>query len=478
MGATILKWTVKFAFTVAGAIIVWAVKNIAVSGIRQMVRHPRTSVGAAMIGSAVYLVGWEIVVGLFAVLFLGSSIWYSAHRASFERFLGEFARTWWRRWWTYSRVWSRVMRRCGLVVEDEDTRLVPRLKKVVSTVYWDTLTLATVEGQELADYQGAAQALRWAFKAQRVLIRETKPAGVDVELMRRDPFLDLVVPAASIPDSLAEVDFSSLHIGTDERFGDVRISLVGGHTAVVGLSGGGKAGVQWNVLRGLGPALVAGLVAPAFIDPKARELRQARAIVATEDYAVTAEETIALLQRLVDQMNAVNVAQGDAGERDFTPSVETPLRPIFVDELAPLLSLWSRTERDKCTKLLQLLLTQGRAAGYIVIGSIQESTKDEFTIRDLFARRIGLRLPTESYTNAALAEDAVDRGAECHKIPESLPGVAFSLRAEDKVATRLRLGHVTTEDIRELVAYVLDGRSVTSLDSRRRSTHDTQENAA
>lgn len=478
MGATILKWTAKLLFTIAGAIIVWAVKNIAVAGVRQMVRHPRTSIGAAMIGSAVYLVGWEIVVGLFAIAFLGTSIWFSAHRESFERFLGEFARTWWRRWWTYSRVWARVMRRCGLVLEDGDDHLVPRLKKVVSTTYWDTLTLATVEGQELADYQGAAQALRWAFKAERVLIREVEPAGVNIELMRLDPFLDLVVPAAPIPESLEDVDFTSLLIGIDERLEPVRISMVGGHTAVIGLSNAGKAGVQWNVLRGLAPAIAAGLVAPVFIDPKARELRQARAIVAPEDYAVTAEETIELLHRLVEEMNAVNIAQGDLGERDFTPSVTTPLRPIFVDELAPLLSLWSRSDRDKCTKALQLLLTQGRAAGFILVGSIQESTKDEFTIRDLFGRRIGLKLPTESYTNAALAEDAVDRGAECHKIGESLPGVAFSLRAEDKVATRMRLGYVTTDDIRELVEYVLQARSVTSLATRRRSNDDSSEVAA
>jgi S-DNA-T family DNA segregation ATPase FtsK/SpoIIIE len=94
---------------------------------------------------------------------------------------------------------------------------------------------------------------------------------------------------------------------------------------------------------------------------------------------------------------------------------------------------------------------------------IQEPTKDVFTLRDLFARRIALRVPTPSHTEAALIDNAVDYGAACHEIPESLPGVLFSLQEGARSTVRARLGYVTNDDIRELVDYLTPSASVVDL---------------
>jgi S-DNA-T family DNA segregation ATPase FtsK/SpoIIIE len=300
--------------------------------------------------------------------------------------------------------------------------------------------------------------------------------------MRRDPLVKPVAPFP-IPASVTDVDFRAVPVGLDE-FGDpYTLSVVGGHTSAAGASGAGKAGLEWNLLRGLAPAIAANWVRPVFIDPKGRELRQARSIVAPEDYVgANPEGVLALLVRLVDEMNAVNERDGADGERDFEPGPRRKLVLILIDELAPLLRYWSRSIRAKIEDALGLLLTQGRAAGFIVIGAVQEPTKDTFTCRDLFARRIALRLPTESHTDASLIEDAVEYGARCHEIPETegvAEGVFYSLAAGSRTAVRARLGWVKNEHIAELVEFVETARAeaekVVELDDWR---HTTEEEAA
>ncbi|MFD1046678.1 hypothetical protein ACFQ1S_14515 [Kibdelosporangium lantanae] len=125
------------------------------------------------------------------------------------------------------------------------------------------------------------------------------------------------------------------------------------------------------------------------------------------------------------------------------PSREHPLHLVIIDEGAPLMAYWPRGIRDKLRK---------------VIVEIQEPTKDIFSMRDLFPERIGLRLPTESHTEAALVDNAVRYGALCHQIPVSLPGVGYQVLVDDDTSTfsvsRNRAGHVTDGDLDDLVEYV------------------------
>jgi DNA segregation ATPase FtsK/SpoIIIE, S-DNA-T family len=472
MISTILKWTVNLLFSLAGLIIVWAIKcafKLTCWSVRQMLMHPRTSTGLGVLGGAVLAVGWETVVTLIGIVIVAGSTWKAAHAATFDRYIMSFLRTWMRRWWTYSRVWERVMRRCGLCVEIDDERHVPELRKVSTTPYWDRLVLRMQVGQEVEDYQSAAGRIRHAFGAERIAVREVVPGGVGIDLMRRDPFRYERVPAAAMPAATADIDFTALPVGITEHLAPFCVSVVGGMTAVSGASGSGKASFEWDVMRCVAPAIADGTVRLVFIDPKGRELRQGRALLRSpDDYASDAESVLALLERLQAELEEVNEALGDAGERDHVPSPATPLVLILIDELAPLLAYWPRRIRDKIEDALGIILTQGRAAGYIVIGEIQEPTKDIFKQRDLFFRRLGLRLPTEAHTDAALTDDAVDRGAFCHTIPESLPGVLYAIADGERTATRARLGHVTDADIAELVDFVQQLRTVTPIDARRR----------
>ncbi|MFI5491857.1 FtsK/SpoIIIE domain-containing protein [Actinoplanes sp. NPDC051859] len=456
-----------FLFSLIGKLLVWVAKLAAKLVARLVmlaVSHPRTTLSAALVSAAVFYAGWRILVLVLGAVLVAASTWRVAHADTFMWVVGGPARTWWRRWWTYRRRWADVFTRCDLAVPANDEWHPPTLKKVTTTAYWDRLTIKMQIGQDLDQFRQGAEKVRHGFGAHRVAVRELAPGAVGLDLMRRDPLLE-PVPATPFAASTAAIDFARVPVGMDE-FGDpFTISVVGGHTAVAGSSGAGKAGVQWNALRHLAPAIADGTVRLIGIDPKAKELARARTLFA--EYAVDEDDVVELLQQLVRDMKAANAAAAEAGERDFVPSQTKPLHLIDIDELAPLLKYWPRRTRDKIEDSLGLLLTQGRAAGYILLGAIQEPTKDSFTLRDLFTRRIALRLPTESHTDAALIEKAVDYGARCHEIPESLPGVLFSLVDGGRHTTRARLGYVTDADIDALIDHVGSLRTVVALDTRR-----------
>ncbi|MFC0437680.1 hypothetical protein [Kutzneria buriramensis] len=478
MGNTILKWTANLLFSLAGLIIVWALKSIWYGAV-YAVRHPRTSTALGLVGGAVLLLGWETVVALVGLLVITGSTWKAAHQGSWDRFVGEFLRTWLRRWWTYRRVWERVMRRCGLVVEVDDEIHYPQIRKVSTTPFWDRLAIDMQVGQEIGEWTSAGEKLRHAFNGERIAVREIKPRGVELSLMRRDPFLHVPVPAATMPACTEDIDYTALPVGLTEYLEPFTVSVVGGHLSGAGTAGSGKAGVEWNVFRALAPAIADGSVRLTFIDPKGVELRQGRALLQDQerDYASTAPAVKDLLARLVDDLEELKEERGEAGERDHVPSPETPLNLICIDELAPLLAYWPRATRDKIEDSLGILLTQGRALGYIVIGLVQEPTKDIFRVRDLFQRRLGLRLPTEDHTDAALTDKAVDRGAGCHNIPESLPGVCFALADGEKAAIRARLGYVRDQDIADLIAHVQRLREAARFEARRTAAGEEKEAA-
>jgi DNA segregation ATPase FtsK/SpoIIIE, S-DNA-T family len=429
--------------------------------------HPRSTTALAVMSTLVLHFGWLAVTSAAGVLLLAASTWKAAHRRSFEATVQSWTRTWWRRWWAYRRRWVMVLTRCQLAVEDGDRVHLPKLLKVTTTPYWDRLTVRPQIGQEFRDYRDATERLRTAFGSARAVVREVTPQVYSLDFMRRDPLLE-TVPATPIPDSLAAVDLRRIPIGLDE-FGDpYTVSLLGGTLCASGSIGAGKAGVEWNILRGIAPAIRAGLVRSIGIDPKLKELRQARpAIFADGDYATGPDDTVALLERVLADMQRDAERDGAQGERDFEPRPGRPLTVIYVDEGAPLTRYWPRSQRGKIDDLLGTILTQGRAVGYTVVFLIQEPTKDTFTLRDLFTRRIALRLPTESHTDAALIEDAVDYGAACHQISETTPGVLYSLEDGARSVVRARLGYVQNHHIAELVEYVSADRNVIDLNSRR-----------
>ena len=116
-----------------------------------------------------------------------------------------------------------------------------------------------------------------------------------------------------------------------------------------------------------------------------------------------------------------------AGLRAHTPSPHDPLILVIVDEMAALTAYCGdRDLKKRAEAALQLLLSQGRAPGVLVVAAVQDPGKDVIGFRDLFPSRIALRLLEDVQVDMVLGRSARQRGAECDRIPPRCPASATS----------------------------------------------------
>src|SRR5690606_25330093 len=87
-------------------------------------------------------------------------------------------------------------------------------------------------------------------------------------------------------------------------------------------------------------------------------------------------------------------------------------------------------------------------------GYVQEPTKDTVPVRELFPRRMCLRVPHKNHVAMALGDHAYDRGAWADRIGESTPGVGYLFGEGIREALRVRAGWVPDETIKALEAFV------------------------
>jgi len=242
-----------------------------------------------------------------------------------------------------------------------------------------------------------------------------------------------------------------------------RLPVLDSHILIAGSTGAGKGSYIWSLVIGLAPAKAAGLVKFWGLDPKRVEL--AIAPKWWDHYACRAKEMIELLEEAVEDMyrRADNLA-GIA--RKFTPSTEMPVNVIIVDEVAYLSSLMGNSKEGKALRergdmALQVLLSQGRSAGYVVVGALQDPRKETLGYRDLFTVRVALRLPGEM-TDLVLGRGAKEAGAACETIPIGPmgAGVGYVLADGQAVPYRIRAywwDDATIREYADLVEYAKAG---------------------
>jgi S-DNA-T family DNA segregation ATPase FtsK/SpoIIIE len=312
-----------------------------------------------------------------------------------------------------------------------------------------------VPGQIPEVFDDATRALASARSVARCQVRELTPNVVSIDFQRRN-LLDGVVPCRDL-DSLSTVDGSSVDLrrvwsGRTEYGQDWYIPLTGGHTLTAGASGAGKNSITWAPLASVAPAIRDGLVRVSGIDPKGMELAYGRGIFAG-GYAVTGKDALELLDHKVEQM--------DTRKREFAGltrsvpiSTDHPLEIIEFDEIGALTKYTDRKTREAITELVALLTTQGRALGFTVRGYVQEPTKDTVPVRELFPRRICLRVSAKSHVAMVLGDQAYERGAWANRIGESEAGVGYVFGEGIREPLRIRAGWVPDETIKALETFV------------------------
>jgi S-DNA-T family DNA segregation ATPase FtsK/SpoIIIE len=92
--------------------------------------------------------------------------------------------------------------------------------------------------------------------------------------------------------------------------------------------------------------------------------------------------------------------------------------------------------------------------GFTVRGYVQEPTKDTVPVRELFPRRICLRVSAKSHVAMVLGDQAYERGAWANRITETEAGVGYVFGEGIREPLRIRAGWVPDDTIKRLEAFV------------------------
>jgi S-DNA-T family DNA segregation ATPase FtsK/SpoIIIE len=461
-------------------VTVWLVVKYGWKAGRWLVEHWRTTLTTAAVLAGLHWWGWVSLLVTAAAVGLGMSGWWWLGRSSFEPWAGRRLRAWWLRWTLYARKMPGWLRAAGLTVADRGqpvtvqlspfrrsavqpkvrprTDQQPRVIGVRSGPSWDEVRVRLVPGQTPEDFDAAARTLAVARGVTRCQVRELAPDVVSVDFQRRNRLAD---PIAATPlHELAAVhghqlDLRKVWSGRTEYGTDWHQALAGGHTLTAGATGAGKNSVMWAPIVSIAPAIRDGLVRVSGIDPKGMELAYGRRLF--HRYAVSSRDALTLLDELVEELESRKVRFAEK-TRLAPVTADCPLELVEFDEIGALTRyVGDRKTREAIVERVALLTTQGRALGITVRGYVQEPTKDTVPVRDLFPRRICLRVATKSHVAMVLGEHAYDRGAWANRITEQEPGVGYLFGEGIREPLRVRAAWVPDETIKELERFITAG---------------------
>jgi DNA segregation ATPase FtsK/SpoIIIE, S-DNA-T family len=466
-------------------VAVWLVIKAGYWLIKQAVTHWRTSIALAGLAAWWVILGWLSLAVTVLATGVALTVWRLRDQISYDRWAGRRLRSWWQRWTIYAPRLPKWLQACGLTIRDFDRPMtlavnplgrnkvrrqvkpradqVPKVLGVRSGPSWDEVRVRLVPGQKPEDFDDAARALASARGVTRCQVRELKPNVVSIDFQRRN----LLATVVSCKDFAglatvtgAEIDLRKVWSGRTEYGTDWHQSLAGSHTLHAGVTGAGKGAQLWCPLVSIAPAIRDGLVRLSGIDPKGMELAYGRRIFAR--YAVTGRDALALLDDLIAGADK-RKAEFAGWSRSVPISRDNPLEIVEFDEIGALIRyIGDRKLREQIAERVALLTTQGRALGYTVRGYVQEPTKDTVPVRELFPRRICLRVATKSHVGMVLGDQAYDRGAWANRIGESEPGVGYLFGEGIREPLRVRGGWVPDQTIKDLEAFVTGTPSPTS----------------
>lgn len=322
--------------------------------------------------------------------------------------------------------WSQVLRSCGLARDG----VQPQVRLLQGDMGRNEVAVKLPDGARPEDLEAQASAIALAWEVPAVHL-EQRPGGWFLVRLLPDLPMPAVIPTPPVerekyrlpvPRSWAEylknlpvgelVDHTARDYfnadmvwltgggpdGVDPKYVLPRpyaLPLAGGHLLIGGKSGAGKSGVINAIVAALKPAVAHGVVRLVAIDPKRMELAFNKGYYYR--YVADGEAIYDLLGELVELMEK---RQDDVAEmaRDALVTKEFPTYVILVDEMMAIMTLDEDAKRAKKTlQRLNKLLTQGRAAGFIVVSATQEVTKENIKNRSLYTSGWALRMDDSNY---------------------------------------------------------------------------------
>jgi S-DNA-T family DNA segregation ATPase FtsK/SpoIIIE len=472
------KALVTIAEALAAAAVVflalWLVIKAVLWAFRQTLTHWRTSLTIVALLAWWHWWGWASLATTAGVVTGVLTGWRLLDLRSFDAGAGRYLRAWWLRWNVYSPKLPEWLHACGLGIKETAPLVValtplrrplgrgrrparaqlPTVLGVRSGASWDEVRVRLIPGQKPEDADEATRALASARGVARCQIRELTPNVVSIDFQRRNLLADPVAcpdlaKLVNVPGTA--VDLRRVWSGRTEYGQDWHVPLAGGHTLVAGATGAGKNSVMWCPLVSIAPAIRDGLVRVSGIDPKGMELAYGRRIF--HRYAVTGTDALTVLDELIEAMDA-RKSEFAGWVRSVPISPAHPLELLEFDEIGALTKYTDRKTREAITERVALLTTQGRALGFTVRGYVQEPTKDTVPVRELFPRRICLRVSAKSHVGMVLGDQAYERGAWANRITEAEAGVGYVFGEGLREPLRIRAGWVPDDTIKHLETFV------------------------
>lgn len=422
-------------------------------GLRLLRSAPRRAVTwLTGVGFAVWADVWSLLAVLL-VLVVVPGLWARCWPGSFRQ---RIAHPSWRRRIARGvrRSWPQLMEACGLSrrVLDPSGAAQTRVP-ALHAVRWDEPdVLVTVPrlmvGQTVEDVVAVSERLRVAVGSRQIrIVPNDAHTGCTVRFLFGDPLAQVTYAPLPSLDAVPNIDDAVMGVTEDGSPWVMPIRL---SRLTAGCAGSGKAGVMHGTVLSLAPAVRSGLVQLHGIDLKGgMELGMSQPMFTR--YATTLDQAVIILE---DAVRAMLVrAEKLAGHvRTHTPTVAEPLVVVVIDELARLTAYADDPKLMKrADAALRSLLALGRAPGYLVHAFLQDPRKDTLPQRHLFHESMALRLREREEVVMVLNDGAVAAGAACHKIPRTTPGIGYVLN-ENGDATRVRVGHVTDDMIRNVAA--------------------------
>lgn len=189
-------------------------------------------------------------------------------------------------------------------------------------------------------------------------------------------------------------------------------------------------------------------------DPKAgmelgaygRQLGIDHGLFEVRDYARTTAETIKMLDRVEDAMQARMRALEQRRIRRWEPSAIEPITVVIIDEL---LALQALLKKGTDSSLARIVFT-GRACGYSGWLCTQEGTVETLgQLRKLIPQRIAVATESATQTRTILGDAAIDNGAGCHLLTE--PGLGYSADEGTRNPSKFRAALVTDRQVEMIV---------------------------
>jgi S-DNA-T family DNA segregation ATPase FtsK/SpoIIIE len=407
------------------------------------VRHPLATglvVALVLVARSVGLAGLVAAMTLLVVCLV---VWRRAHRASYRRMVT----TPYRATVVYRRRWQPAMVTCGLATALGGWEYLPTIRRVVASECVDGVLVELLSGQAPEDFEKATPQLAHTFEALRCRVVVDRPGRVWLEFTHTDP---LTEPVRAMEPQEAP-NLAALPVGRREDGTLWALRLLGTHLLIAGATGSGKGSVLWSLVRALAPCIRGGAVQVWAIDPKGgMELTPGAGLFTRFAYG-TPESMVRLLEEAVSFMRHRAERLRVAGRRVHEPTPDDPLVVIVVDELAALTAyVGDRDLKRRAEAALQVLLSQGRAPGVLVVAAVQDPGKDVIAFRDLFPTRVALRLLEDVQVDMVLGRSARQHGAECDQIPPSLPGVGYVVLEGVREPVRVRAAYVSDADLEQM----------------------------